>query len=413
VRNALFHKRSLAVAGLTAMAAIAGLTAGAGMAGASAASPSRAAAGGPGHWSQVTASGTPIIADIGLVRGADGVLHVIWDQGTPIGREKILDTPIVASGTAARSVTIASGLYTVTDPDATATPGGLVAFWNGIQNSMPNSPQGTFEATRPVRGGHWSVGGNVPPLPAVPYLSSSDSAGTGSDGKPWVAFTGTDSLAVVHLGHPEKQLPPTACCVYEPGLATDGTAGTTWLAYMSLITGNAGVYVQRLSPTGASGAPARLPGSETSGNVFLASQRIGITGRGRGRGGVYVAYAVGWPAATALDLLKLGTRVPVKLATFGGFAEELAGDTITAGPNGRLWVTWFDGNGTPPRLFVRASGTTGQTFGKTVPVALPAGTSVVYKVYTSAQAGRLDVIALLTRHGTTAYFATQVLLPPR
>jgi hypothetical protein len=151
----------------------------------------------------------------------------------------------------------------------------------------------------------------------------------------------------------------------------------------------------------------------TGGNTILAEQRTGVTGRGHGRPGVYAVYPVGYPSPRSLDLIRLGTSSPLKLATFGGFSEEVAGDTVAAGPNGRLWVTWFDGDGTPAQLFVRASGTTGLSFGKTVKVALPAGTSRAYKVYTSAQAGRLDVVALLTRHGVTAYFATQVPLPPR
>ena len=423
--NARFSSWSLAIAGLAAAVALASQTAAsattvsATAATTNAATSARAvpravAAGGPGRWSQVTAAGTSIIADVGLVRGADGILHVIWTQGTAAGREKIIDTPIGPGGTPASRVTIASGQYLVTDPDATATPAGLDAFWNGIQSSKPSSPQGTFEVTRPVKGGHWKAAGSTPPLPAVPFTSSSDSAGTGSDGKPWVAFTGTDSLVVLHLGHHETQIPPTkGCCVYNPGFGTDGATGATWLAYVSVIGGREGVYAQRLSAAGAAGAAARLPGSETGGNAILTSQRIGVTGRGRGRPGVYAVYAAGYPSPKALDLIKLGTRTAVKLATFGGFSEEVAGDTVTAGPNGRLWVTWFDGDGTPAQLFVRASGTTGLSFGKTVKVALPAGTSTIYKVYTSAQAGRLDVIALLTRHGTTAYFATQVLLPPR
>ena len=317
------------------------------------------------------------------------------------------------AGPSAARVTIASGLYLATDPDATATPGGLDVFWNGIQSSKPSSPEGTFEAIRPVRGGHWELGGNTPPLPGAPFAGSSDSAGTGSDGKPWVAFTGTDALIVIHQGHHETQIPPTACCVYDPGFGTDGATGATWLAYASLITGKEGVYAQRLSAVGAAGPPARLPGSGIGGNAVLPSQRIGITGRGRGRPGVYAAYAVGYPVPTTADVLKLGTSTRVKLGAFGGISEQETGDTIAAGPNGRLWVTWFYGVGTTAHLFVRASGTTGLSFGATAKVALPAGTTTVYKVYTSAQAGRLDVIALLTRHGTTAYFATQVPLPPR
>jgi hypothetical protein len=61
---------------------------------------------------------------------------------------------------------------------------------------------------------------------------------------------------------------------------------------------------------------------------------------------------------------------------------------------------------------VRASDVNGDTWGKTVRVALPSGTQNVWKVYASAQAGRVDLVVLLTRSGHTAYYATQSLLPP-
>ena len=44
-------------------------------------------------------------------------------------------------------------------------------------------------------------------------------------------------------------------------------------------------------------------------------------------------------------------------------------------------------------------------------VALPAGTTNIWRVYTSAQAGRLDVVALLGRGSNNAYWATQEPLP--
>jgi hypothetical protein len=408
VRKALLRKRSLAAVGLAVAAAMTGQTA----ASAASAGPAAISAGGPGRWSQVTATGTPTIADIGLARGNDGILHVIWVAGSAAGQHSIMDTPVGPGGTVQPRVTIVSNQFTVTGPDATVTPSGLAAFWNGIATNSANSPQGTFEVTRPLRGGRWSPGATIPPLPADPFTSSSDSAGTASDGKPWVAFTGSFALNVIHLGHPERQIPPTACCVSLPGIGTDGSTGVTWLAYLSLISGRQGIYAQRLAASGGvSGGAGRLPGSQTSGLTFPISQRVGITGRGNGRPGVYVLYDTGYPVIRTLEVIRLGTTAPVKLASFGGFAEQVAGDTITAGPNGRLWATWFFGQDTPPALFVRASGTTGTTFGKTVRVPLPSGTSVIWKVYTSAQAGRLDVLALLTRSGRTAYYATQVLLP--
>jgi hypothetical protein len=368
-------------------------------------------ASGPGHWVQVTPKGTEIIADVGLARGSDGVLHVLWATEA-VAHQKIMDTPIAPKGAPGKTATIASGLWLASYPDATVTPSGLYVLWNGDKTGNPNGPQGTFWATRPLKGGAWKLGGNVPKLNGVPETTTTETATTGGDGKPWISYTDTDALVVLHLGQKEAQIPPTACCVYYPGMATDGKSGVTWLAYYSNITGKQGLFLQKLSKNAASGKPARLPGSVTGGNSLSPEQRLALTGRGKGRGGVYVLYGAGYPSYASLNLIAAGAAKPLKLATFSGFSEELAGGTITAGPDGRLWATWWDGAGTPPKLFVRATTkATNTAFGKAVKVALPAGTSTIWKVYTSAQAGRLDVVALLGRGSVNAYWATQVPLP--
>ena len=105
-------------------------------------------------WSRVTPAGTNIIDDIGLARGNDGVLHVLW-TGDGTSNLGIMDTPISANGTVGKAVTIAR-FFLPTDPDATVTPTGIAAIWNGIQTSKPNSAMGTFEATRPLSGGQWT-----------------------------------------------------------------------------------------------------------------------------------------------------------------------------------------------------------------------------------------------------------------
>jgi len=101
-----------------------------------------------------------------------------------------------------------------------------------------------------------------------------------------------------------------------------------------------------------------------------------------------------------------------------GHTTIVAGSDIRTGvtaERGRLWVTWSFGFGTRPGLFVRRSNTAVTKFGKVRRVPLPPGTTTVWKVYTSAHAGRLEVVALVSRHGNNnkaAYWATQV-LPPR
>jgi hypothetical protein len=365
------------------------------------------AAGGPSHWSRVTPLGTATTDDVGLVRGGDGVLHVVWASDHP-GSQNVEDTPITSNGTVKGPVTIAH-LYLATGPDATAAPSALDVLWNGIKTSA--GPSGTFVATRPASGGSWSVTARVPPLPGIPYTSSSDSATTGSDGKPWVAFTGTDSLAVDHLGHPEAELGPAQCCVYQAGLATDGSSGRTWVSYLSLIAHHQGIFVRPLASSGpAAGAAKLLPGSAAGGHVVVLSQRVGLTGRGKGRAGVYAVYLHGYPTARAFDLARLGPGGSVKVTTFGGLTRTLTAATVTADPAGRLWLAWFHGHSPAPALFVRRSNAAATAFGSVQRVPLPAGATDLWKVYLNAQPGRLDVLALLTtKDNKSAYWSTQVL----
>jgi hypothetical protein len=403
MRRRLFRTGAVTAAGLATVIAVATQ--------ATARTDAAAVTYGPGHWVQVTANGMQNISDVGLARGTDGVLHVLWTGGT-FQKQKIVDTPIAANGKPGAQTVVVGNIGLASDPDATVTPKGIDVFWDGLLTTSPTTPSGVFEETHPLKGGHWSAGTTYSTLSGEVTETNSVSAGTGSDGQPWFAVTGTDTLLVWHLGQHPKQIPPTQCCVYDPGIATDGKSGASYVAYLSLISNKPGVWVQKLSVAAASGSPTRLPSSQTSGNVIATEQRIGITGRGHGRPGVFAAYGIGYPYWTSLDVTEVGASKPVKLATFSLFGPRLAGDTISAGPDGRLWTTWYTNNGSSPwKIFVRASGTTGLSFGRTTTVSLPSGTSEVWKVYASAQAGREDIVALITRNGKIAYFATQVPLP--
>ena len=369
----------------------------------------------PGVWAQVTTplANNPLIPEIGLARGADGMLHVLWTTGS--GPWHIKDTPIAASGKVGTATTLATD-FLATDPDVTTTPSGVVAVWNGIKSNTPNSPQGTFTAHRPASGGSWSVSGSaIAPLTAVPDTSSPDTATTGSDGRPWFAYSGTDSMVVDHVGHPEVQVAPAdKCCFDNAGLAVDGASGRTWLAYSSLIPGGEGIFARPLSATGRPSGPAvRLPRSlPSSGNIIPPEQLTAVTGRGHGRGGVFAVYGSGWPKFTSLQEIRLGTSSARTLATFGR-TQDLAGTDIAADQAGRLWVAWATGRGTRPGLFVRRSNPAAGVFGPAERVALPGGTTAVLKVYINARGGALDVVALIDRGNInkTSYWATEVLAP--
>jgi hypothetical protein len=402
MRSALLSTRVAGIAAATVVAST--VLAGTGLATAQA-----APAGGPGHWSQVTPVSKDNIQDIGLARGGHSALNVIWSSSftTKAGLFAVHDTVISSAGAVRPAKTIVSGQDTVQYPDATVNAGHVYAIWNGIAKDAPGSPEGTFIASMPIGGGAWSAPAVIPPLPAIPDISSSDSAAMGSDGKPWAAFDGTDSLTVVHAGRAEHKIPLTTCCYINPGLAVDGKSGATYIAYESIITNHQGVFAQRLNQNGTvSGKRVLLPGSQKHGLTPVLNERVAITGRGKGRTGVYALYETNYPAATGIDLIRLGGK-PVRLAATNIF-HAFAGAAVTSGQGGRLWTAWFEGDGSPAALFVRQSNDAVTKWGRTLKVKLPSATARILKVYISAQAGKVDVLALLTRHGKEAWYATQV-----
>jgi len=376
------------------------------MPGAFAARPEAVRAPRPGQWTEVTSKLTNI-ADVGLARGKDGVLHVLWTSGST-GSYRISDTPVSARGVVGKPVTIEAHIDAANDPDATATSSGLAVFWNAVRSSAPGSEVGTFEAGRPLRAGSWHLGQVVPTSDS---WESSEAAAPGLSGRPWVAYGNSGGISVHHLGQPGQELGYPVCCVIDEAISTDSKTGTAWLTYESEMPNHGGLFAQQLTPAGTrAGKATVLPG--TGNGALVYEQRITGTGLGGSRPGVYVTYRTGGHAvADHLELYRLGARAPVSLANFT-LTDAIGGSTLAADPSGRLWVAWFRVIDNRPVLFVRRAKSQASDFGRVEQVALPKGTANITKVYLNAQARKLDVVALLTLHGKTAYWTTQV-LPPR
>jgi hypothetical protein len=374
------------------------------------ASAGRAAPAAAVSWSRVTPVGTNIIDDVGLARGTDGILHVLWKTDAS-SNPQILDFPVSATGMVGSPATVAR-FFLASDPDATVTPTGIAALWNGASQETGGA-QGSFEATRPLSGGRWAMTAHVPPAQNVVWSSLTVTATTGSDGKPWSAFAGTDSLAVVHFPHGMVQLGPTnKCCVDMPGLGTDGSTGSTWVTYASDISKQGGVFARKLLASGLPAAPAtHLPGSSVGGLSVLPAQRVATTGRGLGHAGVYAAYVHGYPSPHTLLVNRLGSGTTMTVATASG-SEEIGGAMLTADSAGRLVAAWFFGRGTRPALFVARSNLAATKFGAAEKIPLPAGTNTVWKVYLNAQASKLEVLVLVSKSGNSnAYWSAQVAPP--
>ncbi len=359
-----------------------------------------------GQWTQVTGK-LSNINDVGLVRGKDGVLHVLWTSGGT-GHFQVSDTPISAAGAVGKPVTIQSHIFNASDPDATVTSSGLSVFWNAVRNSGPGSPVGTFEADHPSRGGAWKVVSETPtPFSWGDFVTAS----AGPDGSPWTDFGNSNGIVVHHFGHAPVQV-NLSCCVYQEGVGIDSKTSAAWITYLSLRQHHTGIFAQKVTAAGKpSGSPILLPTSNEGGSPLTINQRITATGLGGKRAGVYVTYRTGSPSTRAVNLLKLGSGHPVNIARFSNL-DEAGGSTLAADPFGRVWVAWFRLINNRSALWVRRAKSGASDFGQTDQVKLPAGVHNVWKVYISAQAKKLDIVALLTVKGKVAYWTTQV-LPPK
>lgn len=357
----------------------------------------------PGHWTQATLGDLENIADVGLVRGANGVLHVIWTDGKD-GAMLVRDTPILANGTVRKPVAITGHLNVATFPDATLSGRTMHAFWNQTPNT--GTATGTAVASWPGSGHGWKVTAVQPEHNWDLTLA----AATGADGQPWVAFVdnGGNGFKVWHNGHAPRQITLSGCCAYQAGIGADSRTSAAWLTWFSNVTNHAGIEAQQLTKTGTRvGRPIRMPGSSSGNNVIPTDQRTTATGLGHHLPGVYVTYQTGYPILQKVKLIKLGAKAPITIATLSG----VSGSTLAADPFGRLWVAWYRSSPNP-EIWLRRARSGASKFGATVRLSLPRGTSTLWKIYLNAQAKRVDVLALVTVGSRTAYFATQV-LPPK
>jgi hypothetical protein len=378
-------------------------------------------AGGPGQWSQVTASGLSNIRQVSLARTPDGILHVAW-AGPGYSATQILERSISPAGTLltdAQPVLPAS--TSIGDPALLAGGGTMWAFFAGF---FVGGRDGL--AYSALNGGLWSIP-TLATSAGAAYLAT-PSVVQAADGTLFEAWD-SESGVFVHRGLLSATAPiefnnvdpgPTG---YYTNLASETGTSRIWLAWSripdALHPGTNGVWVRMVDPaTGAPvGAAYRLPGSTTAFNgapeFVIMQSRTPMVGRPTG-GGVYVAYPTGYPTTQGVRLWKLGTdaggstptSTSVAVAAGSAVKDDVA---VAADPAGRLWVLWTQNGGSRTAVYARRSNAAATVFGAPVTVLVPAGTTSVWRLVAAAQAGRVDVLAHLERDGASATWHTQLL----
>jgi hypothetical protein len=359
----------------------------------------------------VTAPDGTSIDQAGLMRTADGVLHVAWHHRTGPNTEDLLHTTISPAGAIGATTPIQTGWIGFQNAALVPAPGGGIrAFWGGQRSVDAMDPNQEMNTAASADGGAtWALQvGSIVPAGAQPH-GSPVSATARPDGTPlqtWAGTLGTWVHAGLDPASPNHDFQaPLGPYGYDAAIATDA-AGRSVVAWYSSAAGHLGVFAQDVAADGSPvGAPVNFPGT---GNM-----PIGMIARtpivARAGGGFYVAYPTGSPSLNRIRLWRVGASTSRVLATVGRGQNGLA--ALAAAADGRLWIVWSSASGVSPRVFARRSNAAATVFGATVAAGRPAGTTSNYRLDGSASGGALDILGVFN-NGTTptaSTFHTRVL----
>jgi hypothetical protein len=358
---------------------------------------------GAATWQQVTPSDGSNSDQVGLLRTADGTLHVAWHHRTGPNREDLLQTPISANGTMGTPTAIVTAWNEIQNAALVPAPGGVRVFFGAIRSTAPGEPNQELNTSFSSDGGStWSLQpGSVVPAGQQAY-GSPVSATALPDGTPLEAWAGTLGTWV-HSGlgpdTPNHDFQaPLGNYGYDSNIASN-SAGRAVMAWYSNATGHLGVYAQDVAADGSPvGSAVNMPGT--------SNMAVGMLGRtpivARPDGSFYVAYATGYPSLKSVRLWRVGAGTSKRIATApSGDATA----TLAAAADGRLWVAWKADIGGKPHILARRSNKAASVFGAVVDVGRPSGAASGYRLDASADGALLDVLGSFSI-GTSSAAAT-------
>ena len=331
------------------------------------------------RWTQITKAHSGSLSNLGLARGKDGTLHVLWAGPGKAPFTSILDTAVAPSGAVGGAKPVLSGWNSVQRPAAVAAPDGTIrVLVSGQKVLATNDPFAGLNAI--VGPGSWTLGAQafgrfqitVPSNAdvGVGVLRSGELVSVWRTARALLFQTGVDAATQ------PRDITPQGLGE-APVLAVDRGSGDAVVAYRDVASGIAAF--RRLLP--ALGPPT--PMSRGKVNAPSIAARAG--------GGVFSAYP---PDAGHVVLLRFGGRARVVPVPKGAIALTAG---VAAGPEGRLWVFYGD---TKTIYVTRTSKATG-AFEPVQRFQAPPRTVQLFRLEGEGSAGPLDLFAAVTVDGGT------------
>ncbi len=335
-------------------------------------------------WARVSDPGAE--GSVGVARVGEGTLHVVWARGG-----SAFDSRISAAGKPASRTPVASGWASMAGPALVVQPDGtLRAFLSGsIKPADIGADIGIHTATAPASGAAWTLDPQAVWGGALANQRDVHAV-LGKDGTPVTAIGGSGAVffSGIARGAGGIVLPP-APYSYDPEVAVDQGSGAVVASWYVDQGGRRGIVTQQVYP---SAGPQTLVGAADEAVDGGVSGRIGAAG---------TFVVVSSPAGVRFG------RVGGALGLIGKDAAVKAVD-VTAGPDGRLWVSWLSSDG---KLHAVRSNRVASRFGAIQAVAPPGGSPTAFELAGEGSAGPLDAIARYSTGSVLAWWHRQ-LLPP-
>lgn len=370
-----------------------------------------AVAGSPGTWTKIAVTDSGFNR-AGVLRTADGALHLVWRKHLSNGRFSFGWSTISLGGKLrASGLALSNWIGLQGDPKLVSDHDHIRLIFIGGQDTNPGNffSRGSVYTEVSSNGRSWVlVHGS---LANHTVLNLDLGAVVEKDGATPVTAFGLNNVLYYHQGVDAAA----------PAVAADGTAatgpvatgiegdvlaraknGSIWVAWF-----DQGYWARQILPS--PGVRQKAPNSGSK-NGPDNEPRQQVAFAARPDGGLYLAYCSPAPAKPCahIDLWRVGSsHVMVVPGSGTGQAGKVA---LASAPGGRLWVSWFDfGTNTVHSVRTNRAAT---RFGVLRSIKPPPATFIFNGLQSEGSSGRLDVVVnvlLNAKNNPIEFWHTQIL----
>lgn len=369
----------------------------------------------PGDWTNLSgttsASRYPEVGNIyePTIAWFGPAQQVLWTQKQSSGSEAYFTSILDAQGrvsTPSREVFPAWQAVTK-NPALISVGGQRFLSFSGLN---PGRSGAQYFATSPD-GLSWNVSNGSMSETQSAYAAYGSDAVDNAGTPIWVGNAGTTTGIRWHVGTSDANPAPAGtdqsynlqgCCAYNAAAARDAATGAVYAAFYSNsnATSENGIQVGQILPASAGWRQAPQSTQVEDGRASSSDPGQKVAMVGRAGGGVFVAYAVGYPTPSLIRIYNVVSGATLDIPG----SKDADAISMTAEPDGRLWVVWEQGN----KIKAVHTNAAATRLGSIGSWSAPRGTEYVWHTAAAGTAGGAGVAVTATTQNAINVWHTNV-----